>query len=116
MSQRLTLEERERDLPGPAPSAVGVSDGTEAAVLPSPLTTVATIGGGGAIGFATVYALVALHINPLLGIAVIVSLYAVAMGGLKHLTEARTEAGRAFAVALNALAIGGTLAGLVVLT
>ncbi|HJC27794.1 MAG TPA: hypothetical protein H9759_00175 [Candidatus Dietzia intestinipullorum] len=116
MSQRLTLEERERDLPDPAPLAAGVADGTEAAVLPSPVTTAAAICGGGAIGFATVYGLVALHVNPLLGVAVIVALYAVAMGGLKHLAEARTELGRAFAVSLNALAIGGTLAGLVVLT
>lgn len=97
---------------GTAPSDVS----GHTAVFPSPRTTAAAIGCGGAVGFAAVYGLVALQINPVFGVAVIVTLYAMAMAGLKQLTDAKTETGRAVAVALNALALGGTLGGLVVLT
>ena len=116
------LEDRERDAV-PESSAVDATVGTvpsdesgHTAVFPSPLTTAAAIGAGGAVGFATVYGLVMLQVNPVFGVAVIVTLYAMSMAGLKQLTDAKTEVGRAFAVALNALAIGGTLGGLVVLT
>lgn len=130
MSLRLILEEQERSTSATGPSAADAVASTlpytvastlpsdesgHTAVFPSPLTTAAAIGCGGAVGFAVVYGLVALQANPAFGVAVIVALYAMAMAGLKQLTDARTEMGRAVAVALNALAIGGTLGGLVVL-
>lgn len=126
MSQRLSSEAEERARSAPSPHAAGVLDGTTSAddsgleaghtaVFPTPQTTAVAIGLGGTLGFATVYGLSALQANPLFGVAVIIGLFAVAIGGLKHITDARTEAGRAFAVALNAMTIGGTLGGLTVL-
>lgn len=112
MSQRLTLEDRKRDQPAQSPSAVGAD---HTAVFPSPLSTLGAIGLGSAIGFGTVYGLAALRVDPLLGVAVVVALFGVALIGLKQLTDARTEVGRSFAVAVNALAIGGTLGGFTVL-
>lgn len=116
------LEDRKRDASGPEPSAVDAPVGTvpsdksgHTAVFPSPLTTAVAITCGGTIGFSAVYGLAALQVNPIFGVAVIVTLFAMSMAGLKQLTDAKTEAGRAFAVALNALAIGGTLGGLIVL-
>lgn len=116
------LEDREWDSSAPVPSAVGATaavapshESDHTAVFPSPLTTAGAVGIGGTIGFLAVSGLVTLRADPVFGVAVIVTLYSMAMLGLKHLTDARTEFGRAVAVALNALAIGGTLGGLTVL-
>lgn len=109
---------RDRALPQAGSSAAGDHLGIEehhAALLPSPGTTAVAVLVGGGLGFATVYTLAARHVDPLFGVAVIVALFAIAVLGLKSLTDARTESGRAFAVGLNALATGSALGGLTVL-
>lgn len=96
------------------PAVAGIDD-DHAALLPSPGTTAVSVIAGGALGFATVNTLAARHVDPLFGVAVIVALFAIAVLGLKSLTDARTEPGRAVAVGLNALATGAALGGLTVL-
>lgn len=123
------LEDRERDVSAPAPSAAGATvgpalrdptghtdlSGGHTAVFPSPLSTAIAVVLGAAIGFATVYGLAAQRVDPVFGVVVIVALFGASLLGQKQLTDARTEWGRAVAVALNGLAIGGTLGGATVL-
>lgn len=120
MSQRLDLEEQVREDPAPAPDdpATGTvadpADPARAAVFPAPLVTIGAGAVGATVGFAAVYLLAALQVNPLVGVAVIVILFALALVGPKILADATTETGRAIAVVLDSLAFGGTFAGLVV--
>lgn len=105
---------RGQALPETTPPTAGIED-DHAALLPSPGTTAVSVVAGGALGFATVYSLTSQHVDPLFGVAVIVALFAIAVLGLKSLTDARTEPGRAVAVGLNSLATGAALGGLTVL-
>ncbi len=120
MSRRLMLESREPDHAAPRAPAVGDTadrDGSvPAAVLPSPLTAVASAVTGGAIGVAMVYGVAARLADTLAGVAVIVLVFAMTMAGPRVHAVSRTEAGRAVAVALEAIAFGGALGALIVLT
>ena len=114
------LEDRERDHTAPAPSAVGDSAGPEeevrAAVLPSPVTAIAAAVVGGLLGVSMVYGVATRLADTLAGVAVIVLVFALTMAGPRVHAATRTELGRAVAVALQAIAFGGALGTLIVLT
>lgn len=129
MSYRLTLEGREwnqsapessavraADVDLPAPdSSVGERDATPAAVFPAPLTTIAAAALGGLIGLAMVYGVATRLADTLVGVSVIVLVFAMTMAGPRVHAAARTETGRTIAVILEAIAFGGAIGALIVL-
>ncbi|MDV8001955.1 hypothetical protein [Rhodococcus sp. IEGM 1408] len=129
MDYRLTLEKQEwnqstpaafavgdpdENLPG-ADSSLGKSDATPAAVFPAPLTTLAAAAIGGLIGLAMVYGVAARLADTLVGVSVIVLVFAMTMAGPRVHAAARTETGRILAVILEAIAFGGAVGALIVL-
>ena len=88
------------------------SDAVSPVVLPSPMATLVAGGLGTALGIAVISGLVLLHVHPLLGVAVVVALFTLALAGPRMLTRARTEGMRSLATALNGLAFGGSLGAL----
>lgn len=129
MNYRRTLEEREwspstppsfavghvdEDLPG-TDSPLGRSDAAPAAVFPAPLTTIIAAALGGLIGLAMVYGVAARLADTLVGVSVIVLVFAMTMAGPRVHAAARTETGRTIAVVLEAIAFGGVIGALIVL-
>lgn len=120
MTYRLDVREPEWETPTPEsdaadPTVPQQADRVRAAVFPAPLLTMAAGSLGALIGFATIYLLAALRVEPLYGVGVIILLFALALSGPKLLADSRTDVGRTAAVVLNAIAFGGTFGGLVVL-
>lgn len=132
MNYRMPLEEQEWTRSAPATSAVrgtdedppeldpgslpGERDAAPAAVFPAPLTTIAAAVMGGLIGLAMVYGVAARLADTLIGVSVIVLVFAMTMAGPRVHAVARTETGRTIAVILEAIAFGGAIGALIVLT
>ena len=89
---------------------------TGAAVLPSPLLALAAGTTGGLAGLAAVYLVASRLAGTLAAVAAVVMIFAVTMAGPWVHARADTELGRVIAVALQAVAFGGALGGLVVMT
>lgn len=128
MNRNLMLEDRDRRQSTPAPPAEGAraeallgKDGpgrreaTPAAVFPAPLTTISAAVMGGLIGLGAVYGVAARLADTLVGVAVIVLVFALSMAGPRVHAVARSEVGRTVAVVLEAIAFGGVLGAVIVL-
>lgn len=123
MSQRLTLEERPRDasataspVVGDAPATTAPDDTTHVVVFPAPLHTLGAAVVGGLVGLAAVYLVASRLAGTLAAVAAVVIIFALAMAGPWAQTRAGTEIGRVIAVALQAIAFGGVLGALIILT
>lgn len=130
MNQQSMLEERDRGsaqaaarqgtvvvdaLSGdqlPFDAARGTS---RAAVFPAPLTTIIAAAMGGMIGVGAIYGVAARLANTLVGVAVIVLVFALTMAGPRVHATAESELGRTVAVVLEAIAFGGVLGAAIVL-
>ena len=88
----------------------------QASVLPTPLSTAAAAGAGGLAGLATIYAVAHLLADTVAGVAVIAVVFAVTMAGPWVHARADNELGRALAVGLQAVAFGGALAAILIVT
>ncbi|MFN3600121.1 MAG: hypothetical protein ACK4UY_01880 [Dietzia sp.] len=133
MSRQSMLEDRDRRQSTPAPPAEGAPAqalrghdvaGTReatptavfpAAVFPAPLTTISAAAIGGLIGVGAVYGVAARLADTLVGVAVIVLVFALSMAGPRVHAVARSEVGRTVAVVLEAIAFGGLLGAVIVL-
>ncbi|MBB1035846.1 MAG: hypothetical protein Q7T31_15005 [Dietzia sp.] len=118
MNGQLMLEDGDRSRSTPAPPAevapVG-REATPAAVFPAPLTTVSAAATGGLIGLGAVYGVAARLADTLVGVAVLVLVFALTMAGPRVHSVARSEVGRTIAVILEAIAFGGVLGAVIVL-
>ncbi|AWH94243.1 hypothetical protein [Dietzia psychralcaliphila] len=128
MNRNLMLEDRDRSQSTPAPPAEGARaevvpagdvtgrrEATPAAVFPAPLTTISAAVMGGLIGLGAVYGVAARLADTLVGVAVIVLVFALSMAGPRVHAVARSEVGRTVAVVLEAIAFGGVLGAVIVL-
>ena len=88
---------------------------TPAAIFPAPLTTVSAAATGGLIGLGAVYGVAARLADTLVGVAVLVLVFALTMAGPRVHSVARSEVGRTIAVILEAIAFGGVLGAVIVL-
>ena len=86
-----------------------------AAVFPAPLITIAAAAMGGLIGVGAIYGVATRLANTLVGVAVIVMVFALTMAGPRVHATARSEVGRTVAVVLEAIAFGGVLGAVIVL-
>lgn len=127
MSSNVALRDRERpqpepaqvdpEQPDPANTAAQASPwGADAAVLPAPLHTLGAVAVGGLAGVGAVYLVASRLAGTLAAVAAVVMIFAVTMAGPWVHARSGTELGRVFAVALQAVAFGGLLGGLVILT
>ncbi|MBB1025780.1 MULTISPECIES: hypothetical protein [unclassified Dietzia] len=127
MNGHLTLEDGGRNHSVPDPPAEGpgaearpgvddrgIRDTAPAAVFPAPLTTVSAAATGGLIGLGAVYGVAALLADTLVGVALLVLVFALTMAGPRVHSMARTEVGRTVAVVLEAIAFGGVLGAVIV--
>lgn len=71
---------------------------------------------GGLVGLAAVYLVASRLAGTLAAVAAVVIIFALAMAGPWAQTRAETEIGRVIAVALQAIAFGGVLGALIILT
>ncbi|MET3860687.1 hypothetical protein ABIE38_001609 [Dietzia sp. 2505] len=90
-------------------------EATPAAVFPAPLTTVSAAATGGMIGLGAVYGVAERLADTLVGVAVLVLVFALTMAGPRVHSVARSEVGRTIAVILEAIAFGGVLGAVIVL-
>ncbi|GAA1054388.1 hypothetical protein GCM10009570_29770 [Dietzia natronolimnaea] len=112
------LEDGDRSRSTPAPPAEVAPvrrEATPAAVFPAPLTTVSAAATGGLIGLGAVYGVAARLADTLVGVAVLVLVFALTMAGPRVHSVARSEVGRTIAVILEAIAFGGVLGAVIVL-
>lgn len=123
MTRRLIVEDREThsthpDHTEPKPVDHVSTDPTspQAWVLPTPLSTAAAAGLGGLAGLAAIYAVAHLLADTVAGVAVIAVVFAVTMAGPWVHARADNEFGRALAVGLQAIAFGGALAAVLIVT
>ena len=140
MSQRLILEERPRDGSATAPPVVGDApantdltstaptdtdtdtdtdadtEATHVAVFPAPLHALGAAVVGGLAGLGAVYLVASRLAGTLAAVAAVVMIFAMTMAGPWVQARAETELGRVIAVALQALAFGGVLGALIILT
>lgn len=115
MHHRLILEDRERSTSAPAPVDAGDPGAAPAAVFPAPRTTIAAAVTGGLLGVGMVYGVAARLADTVLGVAVIMLVFALTMAGPRVHAAARSEVGRTVAVILESIAFGGALAAVIVL-
>lgn len=87
-----------------------------AAVLPSPLHFLAAGTVGGLAGLAAVYLVATRLAGTLDAVAAIILIFAVTMSGPWVHARSDTELGRVIAVALQSVAFGAALGGLIVMT
>lgn len=92
----------------------GIREAAPAAVFPAPLTAVSAAATGGVIGLGAVYGVAALLADTLVGVALLVLVFALTMAGPRVHSMARTEVGRTVAVVLEAIAFGGVLGAVIV--
>ena len=133
MSQRLTLEGRPRDGSATVPPVVGdtpanpapanpvptntaPADTTHVAVFPAPLYTLGATAVGGLTGLGAVYLVASQLAGTLAAVAAVVMIFAMTMAGPWVQARAETEIGRVIAVALQAIAFGGVLGVMIILT
>lgn len=131
MSETLALRVREGPQPDPEPagdepaalsrtghSRTGHSSAgdADAAVLPAPLHTLAAATIGGLAGLGAVHLVASRLAGSLAAVAAVVMIFAVTMAGPWVHARADTELGRVIAVALQAVAFGGAIAGLAIMT
>ena len=128
MSQRV-IEVRGRGETTPAPPPVGgttgvltgaraVSDDPDAlhaAVFPAPLTAVAAALIGGLLGAGAVYGVATRLADTLVGVVVIILVFALTLAGPRVHAAARSEVGRTVAVILESIGFGGVLGAVIVL-
>lgn len=91
-------------------------EGAPAAVLPSPLRFLAAGTVGGLAGLAAVYLVASRLAGTLDAVAAIIMIFAVTMSGPWVHARSDTELGRVIAVALQSVAFGAALGGLLVMT
>ncbi|MGN7156482.1 hypothetical protein ACTHRK_10280 [Dietzia cercidiphylli] len=128
MNGQLMLEDgdRSRSTPTPPAEVAPAQDDpgrdapvdrevTPAAVFPAPLTTVSAAATGGLIGLGAVYGVASRLADTLVGVAVLVLVFALTMAGPRVHSVARSEVGRTIAVILEAIAFGGVLGAVIVL-
>ena len=102
--------------PADARPAVRSSAGnTAAAVLPAPLHTLGAATIGGLAGLGAVYLVASRLAGTLAAVAAVVMIFAVTMAGPWVHARAGTELCRVIAVALQAVAFGGAIAGLTIM-
>lgn len=92
------------------------SHGAPAAVLPSPLRTLGAATLGVLAGLAAVYLVASRLAGSLDAVAAIIAIFALTMSGPWVHARAETELGRMVAVALQSIAFGAALGGLLVMT
>ena len=120
MSKTLALPAHRGPQPDPEPAndhpVVRSSAGdTAAAVLPAPLHTLGAATIGGLAGLGAVYLVASRLAGTLAAVAAVVMIFAVTMAGPWVHARAGTELGRVIAVALQAVAFGGAIAGLTIM-
>lgn len=121
MSMTLALRVRDGSQPDPEPAgpepAVHSSAGNAyAAVLPAPLYALGAAAVGSLLGFGAVYLVASRLAGTLAAVAAVVLIFAVTMAGPWVHARAGTEVGRVIAVALQAVAFGGAIGGLAIMT
>lgn len=120
MSETLALHPHEGPQPGPAPAGEPVvhssAGDADAAVLPAPLHTLGAATIGGLAGFGAVYLVSWRLAGTLAAVAAVIMIFAVTMAGPWVHARAGSELGRVIAVALQAVAFGGAIAGLAIMT
>lgn len=117
MSQRPLTEDSARSVipPDDSISTDAARETKPVAVFPAPLTTITAAAMGGLIGVGAVYGVAARLADTLVGVAVIVLVFALTMAGPRVHAAARSEVGRTVAVILEAIAFGGLLGAVIVL-
>lgn len=106
---------RPDDVTSVAPGAEGNLE-EHATVLPAPLTAALAALIGGALGLAAVYGVAERLADTVAGVVAVVMIFAVTLTGPRVHAGARTEVGRALAVALQSVGFGGVLGALIILT
>ena len=115
MSKTLALPAQYGPQPEPEPAHSSAAH-ADAAVLPAPMNTLAAATIGGLAGLAAVYLVASKLAGTLAAVAAVVMIFAVTMAGPWVHARAGTEMGRVIAVALQAVAFGGAIAGLAIMT
>lgn len=110
-------EHADREHPAPALSAAHSSaGGADAALLPAPLHALGAAALGSLAGLGAVYLVASRLAGTLAAVVAVVLIFAVTMAGPWVHARAGTELGRVIAVALQAVAFGGAIGGLAIMT
>ena len=110
-------ERADREHPAPTRSAAHSSaGGTDAALLPAPLHALGAATLGSLAGLGAVYLVASRLAGTLAAVVAVVLIFAVTMAGPWVHARAGTELGRVIAVALQAVAFGGAIGGLAIMT